>query len=506
MSDPLSNMMRTPARRKTDDPKDADPRGEDMLQSMREASGERDTSIIQIKTNIDLQESAEGMLVHLTTMFELPTILQFSVILALIFFALSFSAMGRRRILGRLEESEKPILSETGQIWIRRVTRAFFPAALALFLFICTQAAAWMNWPNDLLMVGMQLAVAGTVIRFLSTLIHSRVTAKWVAGVIWGVAALHIVGWWAPMTSLLGSIHLGLGEDRISLLGMLKGTFYFVLFLWLAGIVSRASEKKLKKIEEMTPSLRVLFTKLLRISLIFIACLLGLNAIGVDLTSFAILGGAVGLGLGFGLQKVVSNFVSGIILLLDRSIKPGDVIAIDKSFGWVNTLGARYVSIIQRDGREHLIPNEQLITEKVENWSFSNNDVRIPINVGVAYGTDLRKALELCLEAAIEEPRVKQFPKPVVRITGFGDSAVNIEIRGWINDPVNGIGNIKSDVFLRVWDKFQENGVEIPFPQRDLHLKSFSPDVTAQLKKELREELKKELLEEMQQEKTAGKK
>ena len=161
------------------------------------------------------------------------------------------------------------------------------------------------------------------------------------------------------------------------------------------------------------------------------------------------------------------------------------------------SLGARYVSIIRRDGKEHLIPNELLITEKVENWSFSNNDIRLHISVGVSYNADVRHALDLCLEAAEEESRIKKFPEPVVRITGFGDSSVDLEIRGWINDPVNGLGNIKSAVLLKVWDKFQEHGVEIPYPQRDLHLKSIPKDMLHGIKEQLKAELKTELIEEL---------
>ena len=490
MSDPLSKMMRMPAKRlPAEETSPPQPEVEDMAQSMAELEGKQDKSIIQIRGDIDLQESAQGMLVQIQDFFEAGSLFQLAVILGLSSLAYTISVMWQKKFRKLVDDAEKPIFSETGKLWIKRVNRVFFPAILAVFLLTCTQLAAWLSWPVDLLRIAMNLAVAGTVIRFISTLIQSRVIAKWVAGIIWAIAALHILGWWEPATSVLDRIQFGIGSNKISLLAVIKGLFYFVLFLWTATILSRVSEKHVKKIEEMTPSLRVLLTKLIRISLIVVAFFLGLNVIGVDLTSFAILGGAIGVGIGFGLQKVVSNFVSGIILLLDRSIKPGDVIAVEGSFGWVNTLGARYVSIIQRDGKEHLIPNELLITEKVENWSFSNNDVRIPIKVGVSYDSDVRKAMELCLEAAVEEPRVKQFPKPVVRLTEFGDSSVNLEIRGWINDPVNGIGNIISDVLLRVWDKFHEHGIEIPFPQRDLHFKSMAPDILAHLKNDLRQEM-----------------
>jgi small-conductance mechanosensitive channel len=204
--------------------------------------------------------------------------------------------------------------------------------------------------------------------------------------------------------------------------------------------------------------------------LIGIAIAVALSSVGIDLTVFALLGGAIGLGIGFGLQKIVSNLISGIIILLDRSIKPGDIIQVGETFGWINSLGARYASVVTRDGTEWLIPNEDLITEKVVNWSYSHDAVRLKIPIGISYKADPRKAIDLCFEAAREEDRVLTNPPTNVLLKGFGDSSVDIEMRIWIRDPRNGVSNVKSAVLLRVWDKFHENGIEIPYPQRDLHL------------------------------------
>lgn len=172
---------------------------------------------------------------------------------------------------------------------------------------------------------------------------------------------------------------------------------------------------------------------------------------------------------------MVSNLISGVILLLDKSIKPGDVIGIGDTYGWINSLGARYVSVVTRDGIEHLIPNEELITQRVENWSYSNNLVRLKVIVGVSYHSDLRKVMALCLEAAAESPRVLKEPNSVCLLKGFGDSSVDLDLRFYINDPKNGTSNVKSDVLLRIWEKFQAHGIEIPFPQRDLHIKTSAP-------------------------------
>jgi len=189
--------------------------------------------------------------------------------------------------------------------------------------------------------------------------------------------------------------------------------------------------------------------------------------IGSSLTVFS---GAIGLGIGFGMQRVFANLVSGFILLLDKSIKPGDVIAVKDTYGWVNTLGGRYVSVITRDGTEHLIPNELLITEHVENWTHTDNNIRLKIPLQVHYKSDVRKAIDLCVQAARETRRVLDQPAPTCLLREFGDSALKLEIRIWINDPTNGVSNVRSEVMLKVWEKFCAEGIEIPYPQRDLHV------------------------------------
>jgi small-conductance mechanosensitive channel len=196
----------------------------------------------------------------------------------------------------------------------------------------------------------------------------------------------------------------------------------------------------------------------------------------VDLTGLAFLSGAIGVGLGFGLQKVVSNLVSGIIILLDKSIKPGDVISLGETFGWINSLGARYVSITTRDGKEYLIPNEDLITGQVVNWSHSNDFVRLDIHFGTSYADDPHKVRALAIEAAAGVPRVlASYKPPVCHIVGFGDSSVDYILRFWIRDPTAGLTNIRGNVFLALWDAFKENGVSIPFPQREVKVLGGGP-------------------------------
>ena len=194
------------------------------------------------------------------------------------------------------------------------------------------------------------------------------------------------------------------------------------------------------------------------------------------------LGGAIGVGIGFGLQKIFSNLISGFILLLDKSIKPGDTINVEGSYGRVETLSARYVSVITRDGIEHLVPNEEMIINRVENWSYSHDNVRLRIPVGVHYNSDVNKAIALCLEAADEVDRVLKIPKTACLLKGFGDNSVDLEVRIWVRDPMNGCANVRSQVLLQIWNKFHEHNIEIPYPQRDLHLKSISNESAAILK------------------------
>ena len=252
---------------------------------------------------------------------------------------------------------------------------------------------------------------------------------------------------------------------------VIEGLFSLAVLLWLATVCSRVLERRISRLPNLTPSVQVLFSKLLKIVLITIAIVAAIRTVGIDLTAFAVLSGAIGVGIGFGLQKAVSNLISGVMLLLDKSIKPGDVIAVGGTYGWVSSLGARYVSVVTRDGIEHLIPNEDFITQGVENWSYSNSKVRLKIPIGISYKSDVRKAQGLCLDAAAEVSRVVADPPPVCPLKGFGDSSVDLELRIWIEDPQNGVSNVKSEVLLLVWDKFHEHGIEIPFPQRDLHLK-----------------------------------
>lgn len=363
-------------------------------------------------------------------------------------------------------------------IW-RTLLPLITPIIWVILLWVAVAAADQLELRDKLMSVVVSLVNAWIVIHLITQFVREEVWARFIAVVVWVIAALNIVGLLQPTLDLLDGIALKVGQIRITALGIIEGLFYLVLLLWLANMASNLLERRIKKLPNITPSMQVLFSKLLKILLVIIAIFVAVNSVGIDLTALAVFGGALGVGIGFGLQKIVSNFISGIILLMDRSIKPGDTIGVAGTYGSIQSLGARYVSVITRDGIEHLIPNEELIVTHVENWSFSTKRVRLRCPVGVSYGADVHKAIALCVEATEGQERIIDTPKPVCLLKGFGDSSVDLEIRFWIRDPQNGIANIKSKVLLRVWDLFDENGIEIPFPQRDLHLRSVTPDAGA---------------------------
>lgn len=279
------------------------------------------------------------------------------------------------------------------------------------------------------------------------------------------------------LVETLDSWALTVGSFRISSFDVLFIAATVGLVLTLAWFATRMARRLLRKASRFDEAQKVLAEKLLTIVIWTIAFFTTVDLIGVDLTALAFFGGAFGLAIGFGLQKTFGNLISGILLLLDKSIKPGDVISVtdqvgNEAVGQIRKIGIRAISVITRDQTEHLIPNENLMVNQVVNWSYSSRDVRVKAPVGVSYDSDLELVTELLYRAADETPRVLRRPKPRVNVMEFGDNSVNFELRFWIEDPEEGLANIRSDVYMRIWRLFKENEVEIPFPQRDLHLRS----------------------------------
>ncbi len=339
-----------------------------------------------------------------------------------------------------------------------------------ILLLIVKTVADQQQLASYALNIAASLILAWIVIRLATGLIESREIARLIRTFAWGLAALNIVGWLSPLIKILDEVTFSLGQGQVSIMGVLTGIFTLLLLIWLALVVTNILEGWLRKVPAVNPSARVLLSKVARIILVAAAFLFAVSSVGIDLTVFAVFGGAIGVGLGFGLQKVVSNFVSGVILLMDRSIKPGDVVEISGTYGRINKLAGRYTSVISRDGREHLIPNEDMVTQTVINWTFSHRMVRRHLPVGISYKSDVDQAMKLMIEAANEVPRTLDDPAPRVLIKGFGDSAINLELRMWIRDAKNGVSNVASDVYYKIWQKFNENNVEFPYPQRDIHI------------------------------------
>jgi small-conductance mechanosensitive channel len=350
----------------------------------------------------------------------------------------------------------------------RRLRGIFFIALIWPTVLIMREV----TWPSRSYLLGIfaELATALLIVTFITRLVHSPVMRTALRYGAWAYVTLIILNIQDDAAAILRGIGFNLGDMRVSLLLVVQGFVLVTALLAAARFLSRTTAARIQRNEDISPSMRVLVVKALQVGLYGAALYIGLKAIGVDLTGLAFLSGAIGLGLGFGLQKVVSNLVSGIIILLDKSIKPGDVISLGETFGWIKTLGARYASVVTRDGREYLIPNEDLITNQVVNWSHSDNFVRLDIFFGAAYGDDPHRVRALAIEAAKSVGRVLSSRAPVCHIVGFGDSSVDYILRFWITDPTGGLTNIRGNVYLALWDVFQENDISIPFPQREVRM------------------------------------
>ena len=338
-----------------------------------------------------------------------------------------------------------------------------------------------MTWPSRsyLLGVAASLATAWVVIALVAGLIRNQFVYRLVAVSAWALAALSILGLLQPTTEALDSVAVVVGGLRITPLLAIKTTVLMMFTLWMANAASDFLDKRVQSSTDLTPSIAVLIGKLIRLLLISFAILIVLSTVGIDLSALALFSGAVGVGLGFGLQKIVSNLVSGIILLADKSIKPGDVISVGDHFGRVGNMGARYTSVDTRDGREYLIPNEDFITQRVANWTYSSDLVRLFVKFNTTYDSDPRQAQAAAVEAALSIERVLNKPAPQCMLTEFGSTSIEFELWFWIKDPAAGVTNVKSDVLLALWDTLAKQGVSIPKPGPARVIYELAKDKTA---------------------------
>jgi len=347
----------------------------------------------------------------------------------------------------------------------------------SLLLALVQAAGQWPPVAGGL--IGFFLGAA--VARMAAQVLRGLNLARWMA---WSVALVlfvaifsHSVGGLAEIKAALDSVGFDIGNWRFSLLRLVIVLVTVVCLLAAIRLANRMIGHAIVSTRGFDPTQKLLAQKLAGIATIALAFFIGIDLLDISLTSLTVFSGALGLAVGFGLQKTIGNLIAGIILLLDRSIKPGDVIVVgEKDVGWVNKIGVRAVSVITRDGKEHLIPNEDLMTKPVENWSYTDRNVRIRIPVTVAYDCDLTLAQDLMLRAAEESPRVLDSPKSNVWLEKFGEIGVEHEILVWINDPESGVGSVRSDVLNRLWVLFRDNGIVLPYPRRDVHLVSPPPN------------------------------
>ena len=359
---------------------------------------------------------------------------------------------------------------------LRRVLRNLMPFAVCIAgLWVATLVLTGFSINHYVVRIAASLLNAWILIRVFSSAVSDPFWSRAFAISMWLIAALSIMRLLNPTIAMLDSIGTSIGGTKVTAYLVLKGGLTAAILLWTASVGSKVLQARVSSSRNLTPSVQMLISQLGRFTLLFLAVVIALNVVGIDLTALAVFSGAVGVGVGFGLQKIVSNLISGIILLMDRSIKPGDVVELTGTYGWVASLGARYTSVRTRDGTEHLIPNEDFIINRVVNWTHSDKTIRRKVMVGVHYDSDVPKAMQIMLDATKGIERIVAEPKPSVLLRNFGDSSVDLETRFWIVDPANGVSNVASEYLLAVWREFHKHGIEIPYPQRDLHLKTTTP-------------------------------
>jgi small-conductance mechanosensitive channel len=343
----------------------------------------------------------------------------------------------------------------------------------ALVIALALNADAWR--PLGAIVLGV--ALAGWAAMLVSGLVRGLRMPRWIAALLaaftFFVLLARAVGGLKPITDILDRVGFTAGDTRVSLLTVLQVLVTLVALYAAVKLLNRIVGHSIHRASGLDATQQLLGQKLASVAILVAAFFIGIDLLGIDLTALAVFSGAFGLAVGFGLQKTFGNLIAGIILLMDRSIKPGDVIAVGDSFGHVTKIGVRAVSIVTRDGKEHLIPNENLMTQEVENWSYSSRDVRVHIPISIPYDCDLRLAQQLMVQAAGEAHRVLANRPPSIWLTAFGESGVDHEILVWIGDPEAGIGSVRSEILNRVWELFKENAIELPNPQRDIHVKEW---------------------------------
>ena len=352
-------------------------------------------------------------------------------------------------------------------------------APTAVFAALMTLARVVMvtsTWPSRsyLLSVAANLAVAWLIIRLITSVIRNTFIVRLVSFSAWLVAALSILGQLGPVIDALDSVAIVLGGLRLTPLLLIELGVLLIVALWLTNIASNFVESWITQSSDLTPSVQVLLVKTIRLALMAFAVAVVLSAVGINLSALAIFSGAAGVGIGFGLQKIVANFISGIILLADKSVKPGDLVTIGDNTGRINEMKTRYISVAAGDGREFLIPNEDLVTQKVTNWTYTDKNTLVKVNFGTNYEAEPRLVCKLAIDVAAAAKRAIKSKPPNCILTEFAEAGMKFSLTFWIADP-DGMDNVKSEVMLSLWDVFKREGIHVPYPVREIRVRGALP-------------------------------
>ena len=416
----------------------------------------------------DLQDTLDALIAALrvTLRTELSSIwlpIQFSAIAVAALAAWGCAALIRRKF---------DLVSATmgWPAYLRAVVRALVDnfgvlAFMVIIGVIRTAIRTWAAHPRTYLLgIAGDLATAWVVIALVASLIRNPFINRLVSVTAWTIAALSILGLLDDTVAALDARAIVIGGLRVTPLLVLKTVVLLAVAMWAAAVASSFLDRRVRHVAGLTPSIQVLLGKLIRIGVMTVAVVVVLSTVGIDLSVLAIFTGAIGVGVGLGMQKIVSNFVCGIILLADKSIKPGDVITIGDHFGWVAHMGTRYTSVDMKDGRELLVPNEDLVTQRVINWSYSSDLMRLEVKFSTTYDSDLHKTRAAAVQAALSVEQVLKAPSPVCHLTGYGSTAIEYVLWFWIKDAATGPTGVRSAVMIALWDTFEREGVKLPIP------------------------------------------
>jgi small-conductance mechanosensitive channel len=395
--------------------------------------------------------------------------LQFGLILATAGIAWAADAAIRSRV-------DMTSLAMRWPLPLRHFARVMvFSASTAIFavLMIVERVIMWhVTWPSRsyLIAVSAKLALAWLAIRLITSVIRNAFIVKVVSLAAWTVAALSITGQLDAAVDLLDSYAFVLGGLRLTPLLLIKAGALVILAVWLTNIAGNFAESRINRSTDLTPSIQVLLVKMIRMGLMVVAVVIALGAVGINLSALAVFTGAVGVGLGLGLQKIVANFISGLILLVDKSVKPGDLVTIGDNTGRISAMKTRYISVAAGDGREFLIPNEDLVTQKVVNWTYTDKNTLVKIAFSTNYDADPKLVCKLASEIAAAHPRATKGKTPNCILTEFAEAGMKFSLTFWIADP-DGMDNVKSDVMLALWEAFKREAIRVPYPVREIRVR-----------------------------------